>query len=120
MRLFLDEDAAAANLTELLRSAGHDVATIADTDSHGESDVLQMTNAIRLCRAIVTRNHDDYEELNDLIHICGGQHFEILVIRRENNRARDMTARRTVIAIRNLMAAGLAIEDQIHVLNHFR
>jgi RNA polymerase sigma factor (sigma-70 family) len=59
-------------------------------------------------------------ELHDLIMQAAGHHPGILVIRRDNDPKRDMTPRGIVQAIGNLIAAGVALQDQFTILNHWR
>jgi hypothetical protein len=47
MRIYLDEDLASAQLTQLLQKAGHDVLTPAATGTLGKSDAVQLACAIR-------------------------------------------------------------------------
>lgn len=47
MRLYLDEDIAAARLTQLLARAGHDVETAASAHKTGKSDAEQLLHAIQ-------------------------------------------------------------------------
>jgi predicted nuclease of predicted toxin-antitoxin system len=67
MRIYLDEDSASPLLARLLRNAGHDVQLPADVSMDGESDVVQMTHAVRDGRAILTKNYCDFEDLHNLI-----------------------------------------------------
>jgi hypothetical protein len=60
MRIYLDEDLASALLANLLRSAGHDVATPLDAGLLGCSDAVQLGNAIQEKRVCATRNYEDF------------------------------------------------------------
>ena len=64
MRLYLDEDVASRELVLALTKAGHDVVTSRDVHLTGESDVLQLTQAIRDDRVCVTKNAGDFEQLH--------------------------------------------------------
>jgi hypothetical protein len=43
-----------------------------------------------------------------------------LIVRRENDPTRDLTAKGIVAAVRKLEAAGVPIENEYVVLNHWR
>jgi predicted nuclease of predicted toxin-antitoxin system len=118
MRLYLDEDTAAALLVQVLRQHGHDVETPAGAGLMSEWDPVQLTFAIREDRRVLTRNYEDFEDLHNLVIAeARGHHPGILVIRRDNNPRRNMAPRDIVRALRNLEAAGVPIADQYIVLN---
>jgi predicted nuclease of predicted toxin-antitoxin system len=120
MRLYLDEDSSSNLLAALLRKAGHDTVTCAETGTEGASDVVQFTLSNRDGRVILTRNHHDYEDLHDLVCAVRGQHAGILIAASENKKRRDMNERQIVRAIDRLLTAAVPIENEINVLNHFR
>jgi hypothetical protein len=66
MRLYLDEDIAAALLVQVLRQHGHDVETPAGAGLMGEWDSIQPTFAIREGRRVLARNYEDFEDLHNL------------------------------------------------------
>jgi hypothetical protein len=49
-----------------------------------------------------------------------GHHPGILVVRQENNPARDLTPKGIVVAVRKLESAGVPIASEYVVLNHWR
>jgi L-lysine 2,3-aminomutase len=55
-----------------------------------------------------------------LIQQAQGQYPGILVVRHDNDPSRDLTAKGIVSAIRKLEAAGVPIENQLVILNHWR
>jgi predicted nuclease of predicted toxin-antitoxin system len=120
MRLYLDEDMVNAHLVRLLERAGHDVQTANSAGMRGRSDPVQLTHAIQGSRVCLSANYDDYEELHLLIAASQGNHPGILVVRQENNPARDMTPKGIVAAIRKLEAAGVPVANEYVVLNHWR
>ncbi len=120
MRIYLDEDLSSALLAKLLRSAGHDVMMPLDAGLLGRSDAVQLGNAIQDNRVCATRNYEDYEELHLLIGLAKGRHSGILVVRRENDPTRDLTAKGIVAAIRKLESAGAPIANEYIVLNQWR
>ena len=120
MRLYLDEDSAAALLVRLLRSAGHDVQTPAEAGHPGKKDPVQLTHSIREARVFLTKNYCDFENLHNLILQAQGHHPGILVVREDQDPKRDLTPRGIVQAIANLLAAQIPLEDGYHVLNQWR
>jgi hypothetical protein len=120
MRLYLDDDTASALLDRLLARAGHDVQIPASAGMIGESDAAHLSHCIRENRSMLSRNHDDYEDLHDLDLECGGHHPGILVVRFDNDPSRDLKPPGIVRAIARLLAAGVPIADNCHVLNQWR
>lgn len=120
MKLFLDEDSSVALLVTLLRKAGHDVESTHEVGRAGEADPAQFLYAIRAGRTLITRNHDDFEALHDLVRGAGGHHPGVFVTRFDNDAARDFTARGIVVAVGKLQTSGLDVHDALHVLNQWR
>jgi hypothetical protein len=120
MRLYVDEDSEEELLLQLLRRAGHDLEAPSEIGMVGKSDVVQLRYAIKASRVLLSANHDDFRELDDLIRQAGGAHSGILIIRKDNDRRRDLTSRGIATAISHLLAAGAAIENEFIILNHWR
>jgi len=120
MKLYLDDDSAAALLVALLRQAGHDVQIPADVGMDGEDDPIHLSHAVREGRALLSHNYRDFKNLHNLVLTVAGHHPGILVVRKDNNPKRDLTAQGIVRAIARLVASGLPIADDYHVLNHWR
>jgi predicted nuclease of predicted toxin-antitoxin system len=120
MRLYLDDDAASALLATLLRKAGHDVQLPADVGTAGASDAVHLTRAIADDCICLTKNHDDFLILHNLIRQARGTHPGIFVVRQDNDPRRDLTAKGVVSAIRKLEAAGVPIQDEFIILNQWR
>jgi hypothetical protein len=120
MKLYLDDDSAEALLVALLRQAGHDVQIPADVGTLGQQDAVHLTHAVREDRVLLSRNHDDFEILHDLVMQVRGHHPGLFIVRRDNDPSRDMKAAGIVRAIRNLLQAGIPIPDSFHILNHWR
>ena len=113
MRLYLDEDIASRHLIQALRKAGHDVATPMEVGLLGESDTLQMTEAVRDNRVCLTRNHHDFENLHNLVTLCGGSHPGILTVRMDDDRRRDMKPGQISAAIDNVTAVFASMRDHV-------
>lgn len=120
MMLYLDDDTASPLLANLLRKAGHDVELPAAVGMSGAPDAVHLAHAISKNRICVTRNHDDFWLLHNLISQARGHHPGIFVVRQDNDPTRDLTAKGIVSAIRKLETAGVPIQDEFSVLNHWR
>lgn len=120
MRVYLDDDSAERVLTDLLRRAGHDVQLPIDAGLAGAADAVHLTHSLRERRLLISRNHKDFQYLHRLVLQSGGHHPGILIVRRDNDPTRDMSQRAVVNAIGKLLASGVAINDELHVLNHWR
>jgi acetyl esterase/lipase len=81
---------------------------------------VQLTCAIHEHRACISRNYQDFEGLHLLIAEAQGRHFGILIVRRENDPTRDLTPKGIVAALRKLVAAGVPVDNEYVVLNHWR
>ena len=55
-----------------------------------------------------------------MILAAGGTHPGILVIRFDNDPKRDMSDWQVARAIANLQSAGLSLENEVYILNHWR
>jgi hypothetical protein len=55
-----------------------------------------------------------------LVQATHGRHAGILVVRSDNDVRRDMKDRDIVRAIANLVAAGIPVANEFHILNHWR
>jgi hypothetical protein len=120
VRLYLDDDSAAALLVALLRQAGHDVQVPADVGMDGKEDPVHLTHAVREDRVFLSHNYRDFQNLHNLILAVQGHHPGILVVRKDNDPRRDLSPRGIVRAVGNLLASGVPIPDGYHVLNHYR
>lgn len=121
MRLYIDDDSVDPSLIRLLRRDGHDVQIPADVGMLGSSDQAHLAHAIRDGRVVLTRNHGDFHELNDLVvSAAGGHHCGILVVLYDSNPRNNMSPGDIARAIGNLENAGVPIADAYHELNHWQ
>lgn len=120
MRLYLDDDSLDALMVRLLASATYEVQRPADAKLSGKEDPCHLIHAIRAGRTLLTHNHDDYKLLHELILVSGGHHPGIVVVRRDNDPTRDMQPKAIVRALGKLLASGIPIADELHILNHWR
>ena len=86
----------------------------------GVSDPRQLMHSIQNDLVLLTRNHDDFEDLHLLLQAAGGQHPGLLVVRSDNDPSRDMKDRDITRALANLAGAGVSIANEFHILNHWR
>jgi predicted nuclease of predicted toxin-antitoxin system len=100
MRLYLDDDTASSLLVKLLRKAAHDVQVPSEAGTAGATDAVHLTRAIQDNRVCVTKNHDDFWVLHNLIRQAHGHHPGTFVIRQDNDPTRDLTAKGIANAIR--------------------
>ncbi len=69
---------------------------------------------------LLTRNHDDFEDLHLLLLAARGTHAGLLVVRSDNDPNRDMKDRDIARAIANLEGAGVPVANEFHIPNHWR
>jgi predicted nuclease of predicted toxin-antitoxin system len=120
MKLYLDEDIASHHLGQALRKAGHDVVPPGEIGRLGRSDTLQIIYAVEADRILVTGNHRDFEDLHDLIVLCGGSHPGVFAICKDNNSRRDMKAVQIVTAIANIASVVASMRNLFIRLNDWR
>ncbi|HYT89222.1 MAG TPA: DUF5615 family PIN-like protein [Gemmataceae bacterium] len=120
MNLYLDDDSAKASLVKLLKKAGHQVAIPADAGLTGVSDPRHLMHTVQNNWVLLTKNHDDFEDLHLLLQAAGGKHAGLLVVRSDNNPTRDMKDHDIARAIANLEGASVPVANEFHILNHWR
>jgi Domain of unknown function (DUF5615) len=118
--LYLDDCLDGDYLIALLRRAGHTVDSPRQLGTRGIDDPEHLELAAQRNRALVTQNVGDFLELHRTWQNEGRLHGGILLIYQENDRGKDMEPPDIVRAIGNLLASGLPIANQVHVLNHWR
>jgi predicted nuclease of predicted toxin-antitoxin system len=120
MNLYLDDNTCKGLLVALLGKAGHQTIVPADAGTAGIPDAQQFLYAIKHGLVILTRDHNDFEDLHYVVQATQGQHPGILAIRSDNDTKRDMKDRDIVRAIAKLVGAGVTVANEFHVLNHWR
>jgi predicted nuclease of predicted toxin-antitoxin system len=120
MRLYLDDDSINPVLVTRLLRGGHDVVTSTDAGMLGKHDAVHLTQAIVDARIVLSHNHNDFEELHELVMIAAGHHPGIVIVRRDNDPKRDLTPRGIAAAVANLEKSQFVMADQFQVLNHWR
>ena len=61
-----------------------------------------------------------FEELHLLVREAHGGHAGIVVVRQDNDPARDLTPKGIVAALRKLESAGVPTANEYIILNHWR
>ena len=120
MKLYLDDDSAKAALAARLRKAGHQVIEPSSVGTTGVSDPRHLLYAVQHDFVLLTKNHDDFEDLHFLVRGTNGRHPGILVVRADHDPSRDMKDQDIARAIANLEISGVPIVDEFHILNHWR
>jgi predicted nuclease of predicted toxin-antitoxin system len=111
MRLYLDDDSAAAMLAALLRRAGHDVQIPAAAGIAGEDDPVHLTYAVLQDRVLLSHNYGDFQRLHDLVVAVQGHHPGILIVRKDNDPKKDLTPPGIVRALAKLLASAMPVPD---------
>lgn len=112
MRLYVDEDTASLQLIARLRTAGH----VVFEPLRGVSDVRCWRHAQAERAVVITTNARDFAAL-----AATGAHRGLLLVYRENDPTRDMTAKDIAAAVDLVVETypdGIA--NQILTLNGFR
>ena len=91
-----------------------------DVGMAGEKDPVHFAFAVRAGRVLLTRNYRDFDDLHDLSIALQGHHPGLLVVRMDSDPKRDLKFHEIVRAIQNLVVSGTVIENQKHILNHWR
>jgi predicted nuclease of predicted toxin-antitoxin system len=120
MRVVADENMSSRRLAARLLAAGHDIMLASEVGLLSVSDARVLTWAVGQSRPVLTRDHEDFADLHDLILATGGHHPGILVVRYDNDPRHNLTERGIATALGNLESSGVVVADQLHVLNHWR
>ncbi|MBI1831480.1 MAG: DUF5615 family PIN-like protein [Planctomycetes bacterium] len=120
MNLYVDDNTCKSLLVSLLRKAGHQVTVPSDVGTSGVSDARHLVYALTHALLVLTKDHNDFEDLHLVVQASHGQHPGILAIRLDNDASRDMKDRDIVRAIGNLERAGVPVANEFHVLNQWR
>jgi Domain of unknown function (DUF5615) len=101
MNLYLDDDISKGALAARLKKAGHNVVLPPAVGLSGVSDPRHLLYAVQHGLVLLSKNHDDFEDLHLLIHAAKGQHSGIMIVRGDNDPKRDMKDHDIVRAIRS-------------------
>ena len=122
LSLYLDDCAFDYDLVAALQSQGRRVVTPKDAGLLGADDDVHLAYATGAGLAVITKDATDFRQL----HLRSGstaavpRHAGILAVYQDDDPAKDMTPADIARAIANLLAAGVPIAGEFHVLNHWR
>lgn len=120
MEFYLDDCADANDLVIMLQRAGHVVRTLRTERTRGVDDPVHLEHAATRGYTLITKNPRDFRLLHHEWQTQGRAHHGILLIYEENIRGKDMEAADIVRAIGRLIASGVPVFNELHVLNHWR
>ena len=120
MRVLIDENLTSRRLAARLQSAGHDIVLASDVGLVSVADASVLAWAVAQDRPVLTRDHEDFATLHDLVVAVGCHHPGILVVRFDNDPRHNLTERGIATVLGNLESSRVRIADAIHVLNHWR
>jgi len=120
MRIYLDDNTTDPVLVAELRKRGHEVVLPSDASLSGASDARHLVYAIHGDLVFLTRDYDDFTDLHDVVIAADGEHPGILLVRFDNDPTKEMKPGRIAAAVDRIEASGLALINQLFVLNHWR
>jgi hypothetical protein len=120
VEFYLDDCADANDLVVLLLQAGHAVRTPRTERTRGVLDPAHLAYAAAHGCALITKNPKDFRLLHQQWRAQGRLHSGIMLIYDENIVGKDMESADIVQAIGKLLASGVPIANELHVLNHWR
>jgi len=120
MEFYLDDCADANDLITMLRQAGHTVHSPRSEGTRGVDDPIHLAHAAARGYTLITKNPDDFIQLHQEWQQQDQAHHGVLLIYEDNVRGKDPEPADLVRAIGNLLASGLPITNELHVLNHWR
>jgi predicted nuclease of predicted toxin-antitoxin system len=120
VRVLIDENLSSRRLASRLQSAGHDFVLATDVGLISVADSRVLAWAVAQDRPVLTRDHEDFAALHDVVVAVGGHHPGILVVRFDNDPRHNLSERGIAMALGNPESSGVAVAGGIHVLNPWR
>ncbi len=120
LSIYLDDCTDEDLLITFLQQAGHPVITPRTAGTRGWDDSDHLQYAAQHGCTLLTKNPDDFRNLHSDWQAQGRSHGGILLVYQDNDVTKDMKPRAIVGAIGNLLASGLPIVNEIHILNQWR
>ena len=120
MEFYLDDCADANDLVITLTQTGHNVHTPRSEGTSGASDPRHLQYAALHSYTLITKNPRDFRKLHNGWQDQGRAHSGILLVYEDNIKGKDMEPPDLVQALHQLLASGLPITNELHVLNHGR
>src|SRR5437764_13924435 len=120
MLIYLDDCSDDNTLVRFLSQAAHTVYTPRSEGTLGVRDPTHLEYAAARGYTLLTQNPKDFRDLHDNWQAAGRTHSGILILCEDNIKGKDMEAPDIVRAIGNLPSSGLAICNELHILNQWR
>jgi predicted nuclease of predicted toxin-antitoxin system len=120
MRVLLDENISDRRLVSRLQADGHHPVLAIDVGLLSVSDARVLFFAIANALPVLTRDSEDFTDLHDLVHVSGGHHYGVIVVRFDNDPRHNLTDRGISSSIKKLESSGVPVPDQVHKLNQWR
>jgi predicted nuclease of predicted toxin-antitoxin system len=120
VRVLLDENMSSRRLAARLHSAGHSAVLANDVGLASAALAWVLIWAVARACPVLTRDHEDFAALHNLVAAVGGHHAGIIVVRFDNDPRRNLCERTIATALGNLESSGVVVADGNHVLNHWR
>ena len=120
MQIYLDDCADDDDLVAFLSQAGHTVYTPRSEQTRGALDARHLEYAAARGYVVLTQNPADFRRLHEIWQAQGRTHSGILLIYQDNIRGKDMEPADIPAAIGNLLASGIPIANEVHILNQWR
>jgi hypothetical protein len=120
LNIYLDDSADSDERIQLLTNARHTVVSPRDVGTSRANDPVHLEYAVTHGCVLLTFDVDDFKALHRDWQAQGRAHSGIFVVYFENDRRRDMKSHDIIRAIDNLLASGLPIANEFHVLNQWR
>ena len=118
--IYLDDCSYHKLLVRFLRQRDYVVQTPIEAEISGASDNVHLEYTAINGYALLTKDPDDFSELHQIWQAQGQKHGGIWLIYEEHDSSKNMSLTDIVRAIENLIASGLPIANELHVLNHWR
>ena len=120
LAIYLDDCSDDDDLIAFLVQAGHTVISPRAAGTKGWDDPDHLEYAAAHGYVLFTHNPPDFRRLHRDWQAQGRTHASIFLIYKDNNVRKDMTHPDIVRAIGNLLASGVPIVNEIHILNHWQ
>jgi hypothetical protein len=120
MQIYLDDSSDDDDLVAFLSQAGHAVSTPRTERTRGALDARHLEYAAAHGYVLLTHNPADFRTLHETWQAQGRAHSGILLIYQDNIRGKDMEPADVPSAIDNLLASGIPIANEVHILNQWR
>jgi Domain of unknown function (DUF5615) len=120
MQIYLDDSSDDDDLVAFLTQAGHTVYTPRSEQTRGASDERHLAYAAARNHLLLTHNPADFRRLHSVWQAQGRTHAGILLVYQDNIRGKDMEPADIPSAIDHLLASGVPITNEVHILNQWR